>query len=119
GLPITNIMDPLQLTGVVIMAGWAFVVYWGILRYSGLASFVFVFGLVFALINIAISNLAGAGKFPGLDPLLMRQTQQAAGIAMLFGFILSFLAAFFGTLRGVFTFFTTVPIGGVWIGTSA
>ena len=26
---------------------------------------------------------------------------------------------FFGVLRAYFTFFTTVPIGGVWIGTSA
>jgi len=29
------------------------------------------------------------------------------------------LALFFGALRTVFTFFTTVPIGGVWIGTGA
>jgi lipoprotein-releasing system permease protein len=32
---------------------------------------------------------------------------------------LCFLAIFFGILRFIFTFFTTVPIGGVWIGTSA
>ena len=29
------------------------------------------------------------------------------------------LAMFFGSLRAFFTFFTTVPIGGVWIGTAA
>ncbi|HEY4241617.1 MAG TPA: FtsX-like permease family protein [Kofleriaceae bacterium] len=31
----------------------------------------------------------------------------------------AFLASFCGSLRGFFTFFTTVPIVGVWIGTSA
>ena len=35
------------------------------------------------------------------------------------GAVLCFLAMFFGTLRGFFTFFATVPIGGVWIGTAA
>jgi lipoprotein-releasing system permease protein len=29
------------------------------------------------------------------------------------------VAAFLGALRAVFTFFTTVPIGGVWVGTAA
>ena len=35
------------------------------------------------------------------------------------GAVLAGLALFFGFLRGTFTFFTTVPIGGVWIGTAA
>ncbi len=35
------------------------------------------------------------------------------------GAVLAVLALFFGFLRGTFTFFTTVPIGGVWIGTAA
>ncbi len=35
------------------------------------------------------------------------------------GFALAALSVFFGTLRAYFTFFTTVPIGGVWIGTAA
>jgi lipoprotein-releasing system permease protein len=29
------------------------------------------------------------------------------------------VSAFLGVLRGVFTFFTTVPVGGVWVGTAA
>ena len=33
--------------------------------------------------------------------------------------VIAGLALFFGSLRAIFTFFTTVPIGGVWIGTSA
>ncbi len=35
------------------------------------------------------------------------------------GGVLAVLALLFGFLRGVFTFFTTVPVGGVWIGTAA
>src|SRR5262249_45456067 len=41
------------------------------------------------------------------------------GITTLCGFFLAGLATFFGFLRAFFTFFTTVPIGGVWIGTMA
>ena len=35
------------------------------------------------------------------------------------GIVFAVLAMFFGMLRAFFTFFTTVPIGGVWIGTMA
>src|SRR5262249_26717616 len=40
-------------------------------------------------------------------------------VLMIGGAILAGNAVFFGTLRAFFTFFTTVPIGGVWIGTAA
>ncbi len=35
------------------------------------------------------------------------------------GLVIAGLAVFFGTLRAFFTFFTTVPLGGVWLGTAA
>jgi hypothetical protein len=35
------------------------------------------------------------------------------------GGVLSGVAMLFGVLRAYFTFFSTVPIGGVWIGTAA
>src|SRR6185437_10685568 len=40
-------------------------------------------------------------------------------VIVIAGGVLAMLALFFGVLRAFFTFFTTVPIGGVWIGTMA
>jgi lipoprotein-releasing system permease protein len=44
---------------------------------------------------------------------------QVFNIVAIIGGALAGLAKFFGCLRAFFTFFTTVPIGGVWIGTTA
>ncbi len=119
GARVTDIKEPLQALGAAThLAIWC-VVFFGVLRYSKLATIVFVLGLVITLTCGSIETLAGQGKLPLFDFQQARQIQQLAGIAKLFGGVLSFLAAFFGVLRGFFTFFTTVPIGGVWIGTSA
>jgi lipoprotein-releasing system permease protein len=48
-------------------------------------------------------------------PMWLLYMQGVAGAAGGIGF----LALFFGVLRYLFTFFTTVPIGGVWVGTWA
>jgi lipoprotein-releasing system permease protein len=54
-----------------------------------------------------------------LEPEQLKVMLQSAGFIKIGGGALVGVAAFFGTLRAVFTFFSTVPIGGVWIGTSA
>ncbi|HEX7839167.1 MAG TPA: ABC transporter permease, partial [Kofleriaceae bacterium] len=93
----------------------------GVLPHSKPALIVSLVGVAgFVLAGIA-AGLISHGKLPfvHLDP------EQAAPIAHALWFAagisagISELAMFFGTLRGYFTFFTTVPIGGVWIGTAA
>src|SRR5262249_45496368 len=54
-----------------------------------------------------------------LDPDVVALLKQGMKIAAVISGLLVGVAMFFGTLRAYFTFFTTVPIGGVWIGTAA
>ncbi|MBA2538337.1 MAG: ABC transporter permease [Deltaproteobacteria bacterium] len=95
------------------------VLYWGVIRYSKLAAIFFVFGIVVMIQCLAIDSLAVHGKLPLFDLEQARMIRQAANGTMIFGGVVAFLAGFFGTMRAGFTFFTTVPIGGVWIGTAA
>ena len=57
-------------------------------------------------------------KWALVDDSLKAYIQRVAAVGQV-GAALLFLAVFFGGLRWIFTFFTTVPIGGVWIGTGA
>jgi lipoprotein-releasing system permease protein len=119
--------DPLHVFAVASMGALVGVVAWGILRFSKLAMVVFLGGLGIAAASFGITFLvtfASVGALPGFDeplftPETAKQLAQILWFVMLGGFGLSMLAAFFGTLRGFFTFFTTVPIGGTWIGTAA
>ncbi|HMG23690.1 MAG TPA: FtsX-like permease family protein, partial [Kofleriaceae bacterium] len=65
--------------------------------------------------------LAGHGAAPiaHIDGDQVAAIRPNLFIAMCIGGALVGLAILFGTLRARFTFFTTVPIGGVWIGTTA
>src|SRR5262249_34496427 len=56
---------------------------------------------------------------PHIDPERVPSIERALKTAAVIGGALAVLAMFFGTLRCYFTFFTTVPIGGVWVGTLA
>ncbi len=100
--------------GIIVIA-W----YLGIIRHSRLASIFFIFGITLALHSLEIDRLALHGRLPMFDLEQGRGLRQAAGVSAIFGGIVAFLAWFFGTMRAGFTFFTTVPIGGVWIGTAA
>ncbi|HET9991168.1 MAG TPA: hypothetical protein VFQ65_21695, partial [Kofleriaceae bacterium] len=93
----------------------------GVLIYSRPALYTFFFGMFIAgggytLVYLATHNLivhfSRDAGIPSWYSIL-------ALVLMAAGGILSGLALFFGFLRAFFTFFTTVPIGGVWIGTSA
>jgi lipoprotein-releasing system permease protein len=106
------------------LAAWLFiaiVVTVGVLRHSRPAFYMFMFGLVIGLGSIAVGALVRAQALPfiHLDPEEATPVLQVTGITMLVGFGLAGLATFFGSLRAFFTFFTTVPIGGVWIGVGA
>ncbi len=121
GIRIGSWWDPLEVLAVATSVSMVVVMFWGILRFSKLSEIVFVVGVVIGGGSVLFGSLVDTGKLPfiTLGPDARLQWLQITGITMLGGFALAGLAAFFGTLRGFFTFFTTVPIGGVWIGTAA
>ncbi len=55
----------------------------------------------------------------GLDPELLNIIARGVLIAMIAGVALVYFCIIIGMLRYVFSFFTTVPIVGVWIGSAA
>jgi lipoprotein-releasing system permease protein len=90
------------------------------LRISKLAVVVLIIGLIGGSAAFVLRALL----FAQSNPLHLRlgaidawaYNAKIGGIAM---FTLTGLALFFGALRLRFTFFTVVPLGGVWIGTGA
>ncbi len=118
GVGLTATGDLGRIAGLLNTAIF-FVWFFGVLRHAKLATFVFVLGVVCALTGFSVAGLVELGKLGALDAGQARQIEQVFGIVMIIGALLAFLAGFFGTLRAYFTFFTTVPIGGVWIGTTA
>jgi lipoprotein-releasing system permease protein len=108
-----------DVLGVLVDVAIGVLWYWGILRYSKLAATFFVFGITLMLQCLAIDQLAVHGKLPMIDLEQARVIRQTVNGVLIFGGVVAFLAWFFGTMRAGFTFFTTVPIGGVWIGTAA
>jgi lipoprotein-releasing system permease protein len=119
GLRFASWDAPLHVLGLVSIGALACCVFWGILRHSKVATIIFLFGIALAILCNVIGALAMSGYFTFLTADTSRQIAQVVGIVSLCGAGLAGLVAFFGTLRGFFTFFTTVPIGGVWIGTAA
>ncbi len=104
-----------SLLNTAIVVTW----YFTLVRHSRLASIFYLFGVMLFLHCLAIDQLAAHGRLPFLDLEQARMIRQTIGIIAIGGSTIWGLAFFFGTLRSAFTFFTTVPIGGVWIGTSA
>ncbi len=98
------------------------ILFWGVLRHSRPAMWSFLVGLAVGVVCNVVIKLIVTGKAPFLSDL-QPETQVrivfGLGIASLVGCAFAGLATFFGSLRAFFTFFTTVPIGGVWIGTAA
>jgi lipoprotein-releasing system permease protein len=114
--------DPL-LDAELATAGYVFVVLLlGVLRHSKVALLAYLIGIGLAIPAVLISELVKRSALPfvvDLSPDHQTALLQALSVIAIVGLGLSFLAMFFGCLRAFFTFFTTVPIGGVWIGTSA
>ncbi|MFN0251141.1 MAG: FtsX-like permease family protein [Kofleriaceae bacterium] len=119
-------INPTASTNAVITSittsAIAVIIFWGVLRHSRPAMWAFVIGIVTGIVSNLLIKLMVMGKAPILSSLLPETQLRIVfgfGIASLVGFAFAGLATFFGCLRAFFTFFTTVPIGGVWIGTSA
>ncbi|HEX4451357.1 MAG TPA: ABC transporter permease, partial [Kofleriaceae bacterium] len=107
------------LEGVFIV-----VLVFGVMRHSRLALWAFIVGLVISGIGGTLATISTAHAHALLSPIydgpgVPEWYGTVALVIAAIGGVITFLATFFGTLRAGFTFFTTVPIGGVWIGTMA
>ncbi len=105
---------------VAVIANIA-IVFWFVIRHSRPSMVGFLIGLVVAIGSVVVGRLVAKNQLPfiKLDMDTQLSILQVTGISAIAGGFVVGLATFFGSLRAFFTFFTTVPIGGVWIGTSA
>jgi lipoprotein-releasing system permease protein len=93
-----------------------------LLRHSKPALYTFIGGVVLsAIAEGAIRMAITAPTTPFADVIyhLPMWAIWAIVITKFAAGVVAGLALFFGSLRAIYTFFTTVPLGGVWIGTSA
>jgi len=93
----------------------------GVLRYSKPALIVAVIGVIGFVLSLVVRALVVHGKLPWIQLELEQVAALKRGLLIAAGVAagIAVIGMFFGTLRGYFTFFTTVPIGGVWIGITA
>jgi lipoprotein-releasing system permease protein len=111
------VSDALMFFGFLTFVHW----YVFVLRASTLAFITFTASMVFLVIGGVITYLGRSGQFPGMhmDADNVVVVLQVTNIVMLIVGLFGLLTAFAGTMRAFFTFFTTVPVIGVFIGTSA
>ncbi len=113
--------DPLSILLVISGAASVVSVFWFVIRHSKPSMVGFLFGLFVTVASLVLSRLVARNQLPfvHLSNETIISILQVTGITAIAGGAVVGLATFFGSLRAFFTFFTTVPIGGVWIGTSA
>lgn len=113
--------DPMHIGAAASSLFFTGVVFWGVLRHSKPAMVVFVLGAALIGISQLGTFLVSSGNLPFItfEAEQKRFVLQILGFVGIGGGVFAGLATFFGSLRAFFTFFTTVPIGGVWIGTAA
>ncbi len=118
---VSPLSDPLRMLLLVAVISNMAVVFWCVIRHSKPSMYGFLAGLFVAVASTGLTRLVIHNQLPfaTLDPDTQLSVLQVLGITMIAGWGVVGLATFFGSLRAFFTFFTTVPIGGVWIGTSA
>ncbi|MDX2087689.1 MAG: ABC transporter permease [Kofleriaceae bacterium] len=97
---------------------------WGIVRHSKLSFYIVCISVGVLLVSmIAVDIVRTLAPVGVPEDFLVedkyKQLRTVLGFVSLGAGVVAALAMFFGTLRAFFTFFTTVPIGGVWIGTAA
>jgi lipoprotein-releasing system permease protein len=116
-----GLRNPLWILELASFGFIVAVVFVGVLPTSKPALIVGVSGLVKLVVSLVVLKLVGLSKVPfvHLDPDQVIAVKTAFTIVGGVGAGLVLLAMFFGCIRAYFTFFTTVPIGGVWIGTAA
>ena len=111
--PLWDLERAFELFLLVVIVG-------GVLVHSKPALYSFIFGLALSAAGIVLGQMVsrhivfdfGADGIPNYLAIMIL-------IFVIGGLVIASLAVFFGMLRAFFTFFTTVPIGGVWIGTFA
>jgi lipoprotein-releasing system permease protein len=119
-LETRDIYNPMHVIGILCGVAFIGVVVIYLLRHSKPALYTFFGAIGLTIVtSIAIGLLVVPAKTPFDDPGGPQWLIKALVITNIGGAIVGGLALFFGSLRAIFTFFTTVPIGGVWIGTSA
>ncbi len=89
-------------------------------RVSRLALIIFLIAVGLGGAALVMEKVVRMNSNPlGLGLAAMVRWGEVLSIGGLIAFALAGLAVFFGALRVFFTFFTVVPLGGVWIGTLA
>lgn len=116
-----GVFDALTILTVLALVGAVCSVFWFVIRHSKPSAVGFLFGVFLAVASILVTRFVALNHVPfvHLEPESQISVLQVTGITAIAGWAIVGLATFFGSLRAFFTFFTTVPIGGVWIGTSA
>lgn len=116
-----GVIDPLSILLAVALVSSVVSVFWFVIRHSKPSAVGFLFGVFLAVASLVVTRLVAKNQLPfvHLEPESQLSVLQVTGITAIAGWAIVGLATFFGSLRAFFTFFTTVPIGGVWIGTSA
>ena len=115
-----DLSDPKHVIGILCAIAFVGVVIFYLLRHSKPALYTFFVAVGLTVVtSVAISLLVVPAKTPFDDPGGPLWLIKALVITNIGAAVIAGLALFFGSLRAIFTFFTTVPIGGVWIGTSA
>ncbi len=94
---------------------------WGVLRHSKPAFVFYVIGFLIGTACLILTQLLAPAKpVSPFDPATAQtMVLQAVNIIAIVGFALMGLAVYLGLLRSLFTFFTVIPIVGVWVGTAA
>jgi lipoprotein-releasing system permease protein len=113
--------SPIWIAGLVVLAFTAAVVFFGVLPYSKPALVLGLAGIAVLGLALVALKLLTLPHLPvvHLDPTQVESLKQPIKITAIVGGVLTGLAMLFGCLRAYFTFFTTVPMGGVWVGTAA
>ncbi|HSD87421.1 MAG TPA: FtsX-like permease family protein [Kofleriaceae bacterium] len=89
-------------------------------RVSRVVLFVGFLGLFITVVSLVVQlTLATRANPLKLDPEQMMNFARYVKVGWTVGLVLLYFTAIVGLLRFVFSFFTTVPLVGVWIGTGA
>lgn len=113
--------NPLVVAELASTAFLFAVIFWGMLRHSKPALICTLVGIGLVALSLLGIKLVALPRLPlvHLEPEQVISVLQVTNGTAIGGAVLAGVAMFFGSLRAFFTFFTTVPIGGVWIGTAA
>ncbi|MGE0868251.1 MAG: FtsX-like permease family protein [Kofleriaceae bacterium] len=120
GGSVPSLADPIWVLETIARAAVPAMIAIGFVRHSKPALVMYIVGLLVVGAALLVQRAIGQQLIaPDLYEDTRKLTLFALNIVVAVGAGLAVLALLFGSLRAFFTFFTTVPIGGVWIGTAA